>query len=109
MRKKMPLLDKHVEQELEELFFSRWIEKASVVLEEKCDSIVEEKMRQFFERKISVKEAARITGRSEHAIRKMCERGKLPFTKEGNAVLIRFDDIRSVLLHVEDEIGALSI
>ena len=97
MRKQMPLLDKHVEQELEDLFFSRWIEKATPIIEKECERLVEDKIQAYFNKKLSVREVANLTHRTEEAIYKLCERGILPFTKVRNRIQIEFDDIRSVL------------
>lgn len=99
MRKQMPLLDKHVEQELEDLFLSRWIEKAKPIIEAECERMVENKIRAYFNKTLSVRQVATLTHRTENAIYKLCERGILPYTKYRNRIQIEFDDIRSVLIY----------
>lgn len=102
MRKKMPLLDRHVEQELEDLFLERWIEKVKPIIAQSCEQMVEDKIQAYFNRSLSVRQVAALTHRTENAIYKLCERGILPYTKFRNRIQIEFNDIRSVLIY-DDE------
>lgn len=47
---------------------------------------------------LSVKQVALLTGRTEACIYKMCQRGKLPYVKNGDVVNIYLRDINNMLL-----------
>ena len=47
---------------------------------------------------LTIKQTAKLTGRTEQCIYKMCQRGVIPYTKIGGQVHINMKDISSALI-----------
>ena len=52
---------------------------------------------------LTVRQAAKLTGRSENNIYKMCKRGRIPYTKVGSQIHINLRDVNSVLILVNKD------
>lgn len=57
---------------------------------------------------LTVKQVAKLTGRSEDNIYKMCQRGVIPYTKVGGQIHINLREIKSALILVKDLDRALT-
>ena len=49
---------------------------------------------------LTVRQTAKLTGRTEENIYKMCKRGRIPYTKTGSQIHINLRDLNSVLIQV---------
>lgn len=61
---------------------------------------ISEKMGMILDFPLTVKQVANLTGRTEHNIYKMCERGKIPFVKNGATIHINLRDLNSALIKI---------
>ncbi len=55
---------------------------------------------QVLEFPLTIKQTAQLMGRTEESIYKMCQRDKIPFTKNGKKVYINIKDISKQLLSI---------
>ena len=71
-------------------------------------SIIKENVAEFvgslLDYPLTVKQTAKLTGRSEDNIYKMCRRGRIPYTKIGTQIHINLRDINSVLILVNNDV-----
>ena len=51
---------------------------------------------------LTIRQTAKLTGRSEQNIYKMCYRGAIPYTKKGGQIHINMKDISSALVLVDN-------
>ena len=51
---------------------------------------------------LTIRQVAKLTGRSEQNIYKMCYRGAIPYTKKGGQIHINMKDISSALIPEDD-------
>jgi len=52
---------------------------------------------------LTVRQTAKLTGRTEENIYKMCKRGRIPYTKIGSQIHINLRDLNSVLIQVNKD------
>ena len=62
----------------------------------------------IFEFPLTVRQVAKLTGRTEDNVYKMCQRGVIPYTKVGSQIHINLKEIKSALILVNDLDGALT-
>ena len=60
--------------------------------------IVHEEIGELLDFPLTVHQVAKLTNRTEENIYKMCQRGKIPFTKVGSQIHINLRDINSSLI-----------
>ncbi len=76
-------------------------------IESELISIIKENVAEFvgslLDYPLTVRQTAKITGRSEDNIYKMCKRGRIPFTKIGSQIHINLRDVNSVLILVNKD------
>ena len=68
-------------------------------LEDKILEILSRHLGKILNFPLSVKQVAELTGKTEHNIYKMCERGILPHTKVGRSTFINLRHLSGVLYH----------
>ena len=57
---------------------------------------------------LTVRQVAKLTGRTEENIYKMCQRGIIPYSKVGSQIHINLKEIKSALILVNDVERALT-
>lgn len=67
-------------------------------LDDKIKGSVSNYVGSMLEFPLTIKQTAKLTGRSEQCIYKMCQRGVIPYTKIGGQVHINMKDISSALI-----------
>ena len=67
-------------------------------LDDKIKGSVSNYVGSMLEFPLTKKQTAKLTGRSEQCIYKMCQRGVIPYTKIGGQVHINMKDISSALI-----------
>ena len=67
-------------------------------LDDKIKGSVSNYVGSMLEFPLTIKQTAKLTGRSEQCIYKMCQRGIIPYTKRGGQVHINMKDISSALI-----------
>lgn len=60
--------------------------------------IVHEEIGELLDFPLTVHQVAKLTSRSEENIYKMCQRGKIPYTKVGSQIHVSLRDINSSLI-----------
>lgn len=60
--------------------------------------IVHEEIGEILDFPLTVHQVAKLTCRSEENVYKMCQRGKIPFTKVGSQIHVNLRDINSSLI-----------
>jgi len=71
-------------------------------LDDKIKGSVSNYVGSMLEFPLTIKQTAKLTGRSEQCIYKMCQRGVIPYTKRGGQVHINMKDISSALILGEE-------
>ena len=71
-------------------------------LDDKIKGSVSNYVGSMLEFPLTIKQTAKLTGRSEQCIYKMCQRGVIPYTKIGGQVHINMKDISSALILGEE-------
>jgi len=71
-------------------------------LDDKIKGSVSNYVGSMLEFPLTIKQTAKLTGRSEQCIYKMCQRGIIPYTKRGGQVHINMKDISSALILGEE-------
>ncbi len=67
-------------------------------LDDKIKGSVSNYVGSMLEFPLTIKQTAKLTGRTEQCIYKMCQRGVIPYTKIGGQVHINMKDISSALI-----------
>ena len=67
-------------------------------LDDKIKGSVSNYVGSMLEFPLTIRQAAKLTGRTEQCIYKMCQRGVIPYTKIGGQVHINMKDISSALI-----------
>ena len=67
-------------------------------LDDKIKGSVSNYVGSMLEFPLTIKQTAKLTGRTEQCIYKMCQRGVIPYTKIGGQVHINMKDISSALV-----------
>jgi excisionase family DNA binding protein len=71
-------------------------------LDDKIKGSVSNYVGSMLEFPLTIKQTAKLTGRSDKCIYKMCQRGVIPYTKRGGQVHINMKDISSALILGEE-------
>ena len=71
-------------------------------LDDKIRGRVSDYIGSMLEFLLTIRQTAKLTGRSEQCIYKMCQRGVIPYTKMGGQVHINMKDISSALILGEE-------
>ena len=67
-------------------------------LDDKIKGSVSDYVGSMLEFPLTIRQTAKLTGRTEQCIYKMCQRGVIPYTKIGGQVHINMKDISSALI-----------
>ena len=102
-RPKYPELTVEVLERVEEAIYL----KLKGVIESELVVIIKENVAEFvgslLDYPLTVRQVARLTGRSVANIYKMCKRGRIPYTKIGSQIHINLRDLNSVLILVNKD------
>ena len=72
-------------------------------LQELIGPAVAENIGTYLDFPLTVKQLAKLTGRTEANIYKMCQRKQIPYTKVGSQIHINLKDVNAQLLNVKSE------
>lgn len=97
MDKNVLLTDEQIE-DIRDRICSKMQESLSDVLRPIVSEIVHEEIGELLDFPLTVHQVAKLTNRSEENIYKMCQRGKIPFTKIGTQIHVNLRDINSSLI-----------
>lgn len=70
-------------------------------LRELVGPVVTESIENILDFPLTVKQMAKLTGRSEENIYKMCQRKQIPYTKYGKLIHINLKDVNDQLLFIK--------
>lgn len=62
---------------------------------------IQDSIREYLDFPLTVKQVARMTGRTETNIYKMCQRAQIPYSKVGSQIHINLRDVNKQLLGLE--------
>ena len=82
------------------------IEEMDDIIAERLRSLVgpavAESLGSILDFPLTVKQLAKLTGRTESNIYKMCQRGQIPYTKAGTQIHINLKDVNMHLLEIHN-------
>jgi len=107
MDKNILLSDEQIE-DIHNRICSRMQESLNDVLRPIVSEIVHEEIGELLDFPLTVHQVAKLTCRSEVNIYKMCQRGKIPYTKVGTQIHINLRDINSSLIIARKPIQELA-
>jgi excisionase family DNA binding protein len=96
-KKKELLLDEELVAYVRGLIYDKMKEDMTNYIHREIDIAVAKKYEQMVNYPLSVKEVARMIGKSEQAVYKMIQRDQLPYTKVGKMVFISLRDLQKPL------------
>ena len=97
-RRKYTALSDEVLSILREAIINRMKEEVMREVSSSLKSFVTDYVGSILDFPLTVKQTARLTGRSVENIYKMCQRGTIPYTKRGGQLHINLKDISSRLI-----------
>ena len=93
------------DEKLEEIRKSLFVDLRRTLLKDINDKIkgsVSDYIGTMLDFPLTIRQAARLMGRSEPNIYKMCQRGVIPYTKKGGQIHVNMKDISSALILGEE-------
>ena len=90
------ILKSQIKEELRDEMRKLIIDK----LRELVGPVVSESIGNLLDFPLTVKQMARLTGRTEQNIYKMCQRDQIPYTKAGKQIHINLRDVNDQLLFI---------
>ena len=89
------------EEKLKMMRMSLYVDLKKALLKDLNDTIkgsVSDYIGAILDFPLTIRQTAKLTGRSEQNIYKMCYRGAIPYTKKGGQIHINIKDINSALI-----------
>lgn len=89
------------EEKLKMMRMSLYVDLKKALLKDLNDTIkgsVSDYIGAMLDFPLTIRQTAKLTGRSEQNIYKMCYRGAIPYTKKGGQIHINMKDISSALI-----------
>ena len=89
------------EEKLKMMRMSLYVDLKKALLKDLNDTIkgsVSDYIGTMLDFPLTIRQTAKLTGRSEQNIYKMCYRGAIPYTKKGGQIHINMKDISSALI-----------